>query len=450
MNDQQELSRSSKVIVLGVAWVHRRWTRVGAPHGSRSTGTHATQRDCSIVTFVRGAGWRNLIWVGVWLICGCGGSRGDWFGDRKHQHNNSEATATDARPAPNASNSTESGAAEAGRQTVANRPDDSGEPAESLEPVDVLHVNEDRLTVDEVLAPLHIDFSARVATVPPERYWSYVDQTLRTRIRGMVRDLLLYQEASRRLTQQENEMIDQFTDQRIRNQVQEQHGGRQVRWERAMADRGLSPEEARQQVRKEVVIYAYLERTVKPRVQEPTRRELLRIFEERSADMTVPERRELFLIEVPIGDDRAVAQAAADRALEELAEGTDFATVARKYSGGIHAADGGAWGMVTPHSIRGRWAAAADTLRQLQPAETSPVIEAEGSFFIVHLGRVEPRRDPDFAAVQMSLKAAYREQQFNLLIEEKVLELQERARIRPEDPSRFLRGALEACPRPAE
>jgi parvulin-like peptidyl-prolyl isomerase len=285
--------------------------------------------------------------------------------------------------------------------------------------------------------------------MPPARYRDYLVETVQKGIRTLVRDLLLYHEASKRLSPQENEMIDQFTDQRIRQIVQEQHGGRQVRWQRAMAEQGLSPEEARQRVRREVTTYAFLERTIMPKVAEPTRRELMRYFEQRKAELTIPERREMFLIEVPKGEDAQAAQATIQRVRSELDAGGDFQDAARKYSQGIHAADGGAWGMVTPQSLRGRWVRVAEVLGQLAPDTTSEVIEGEECFFLVRLGRVEPGLEPDFADVQVRLKQAYREHQFNLLIDEQVARLHEQAVIRPADPSLFLRAVLEACPAPS-
>jgi len=332
-------------------------------------------------------------------------------------------------------------------------PSDSASGADAdrpTDPIPVLTVNSESVTVEDVLAPLRADFTAKAASMSASRYWNHVDEACRGRIRGMVRDLLLFQEASMRMGEQENQMIDQFTDQRIRSVVQEDYGGRHTRWEAAMAEQGLSPEQARQRVRRDVVIYAFLERTVKPRVEEPTRRDLLRYFEEHKEEMTIPERRELFLIEVPKGDDPAAARTTIDQAAAELAGGADFGEVARKHSKGIGAADGGSWGMVDPASIRGRWEPAAQALRQLTADQTSEVIESDDAFFIVRLGRIEPRQPPDFAAVQVSLMQAYREHQFNLLVDDLVVRLQEEAEITPADPSLFLRAVLAACPQPAE
>ena len=384
-----------------------------------------------------GGGW----WV--WLLslapawsAGCDGlNLGDWSRQRRAANPAAERSAAPQPAAEQAS--------------VAEDP--VAQPQEPAEqgPAEVLHVNNDSITVEDVLGPLRADLLARAGTIPAGRYRDYRLEVLKARIRKLVRDSLLYQEASKGLTEQENEMIDQFTNQRIRQIVQEQYGGRQVRWQRAAAEQGLSLEEAHQRVRRDVVIYAFLERTIMPKVQEPTRRELMRYFEQRKEELIVPERREMFLIEVPKGEDPQAARETVERALAEIEAGANFQTVAGEYSRGVHAADGGAWGMITPGSIRGRWACVAEVLGELAPGQISGVIEGEEFFFIVHLGRVEPGQQPDFAAVQVRLKQAFREHQYGLLVDEQVARLHEQATIRPNDPSRFLQAVLEACPVPS-
>jgi parvulin-like peptidyl-prolyl isomerase len=281
-----------------------------------------------------------------------------------------------------------------------------------------------------------------------DRYREYLVNALQKEIRAQARDLLLYQEASRRLTDQEAEIFDKFTDQRIRRIVQEKHGGRQSRWERAMAEKGLSAEQAREKVRRDLVVMRYLQTTLTPRVQEPTRRELVHYFEQRKDEWAAPERREMFLIEIAKGDDPDSARTTAKQALAELEAGADFAEVARRQSAGIHADDGGAWGSVSRDSLRSRWANAAEALFQLPPGGTSGVVECDECFFIVRLGLIEPAHEPSFAEVQRTLIETYRDQQFNVLVDELVTRLQEQAVIRPADLSLFLRAVLQRCPTP--
>lgn len=316
------------------------------------------------------------------------------------------------------------------------------------EPVNVLQINDDSITVEDILRPLNDDLAARAGTMPLDHYGQYVIQALQSQIRTQARDLLLYQEASRRLTDAEAEMIDNFTDQRIRDIVQKEHGGRHTRWEQAMAEKGLSAEEARERVRRELVVIRHLQSTISPRIQEPTRRELVHYFEQRKDEWATPQRRELFLIEVAKNEDPEAARATAKGLLAELEAGADFAELAREHSTGLRATDGGAWGLVARDSLRSRWATAAEALFELPPDGTSGLVESDECFFIVRVGRIDPGSQPDFAEVQRALTESYRDHQFNVLVDELVVRLQDQATIHPADLSLFLRAVLNKCPTP--
>lgn len=383
-----------------------------------------------------------MVPLACWAMAIAGGCRhgklfDDWSADQRS--NEPRATESQAASAPVGEH----------RADAAREPPGAPLPDEApAEPVDVLQINDDSITVEEILRPLRDDFAARAGTMPPDRYLQYVIQAIQNQIRSQARDLLLYQEASRRLTDAEAEMIDKFTDQRIRTIVQEQHGGRHTRWEQAMAQEGLSVEEARDQVRRRLVITRHLQTAINTRIQEPTRRELVHYFEHRKGEWTTPERREMFLIEVEKGDDPESARATAEQLLAELEAGADFTELAREHSTGLRAADGGAWGLVARDSLRSRWTAAAETLFQLPPDGTSGVVETEECFFIVRLGRIDPGSQPSFAEVQRRLTEAYRDHQFNVLVDELVTRLQDQAVIRPADLSLFLRAVLNKCPTP--
>lgn len=315
-------------------------------------------------------------------------------------------------------------------------------------PVDVLFINEDSITVVDAVEPVRTELAAQRAAMPPNQFAQMVDKVLRDRIRTMARDLLLYQEASRRLSDQEAEYLEKFTDQRIREIVQKEHAGRQVRWEQAMAEQGLTPEKAREKIRRELVVIRHLQQVITPRIQEPTRRELLNFYEKVRPELSSPERRQMLLIEIPKDGNAAAARQTAKTAQTELQSGTPFEEVARRWSKGVHAEDGGDWGMINPDSITGRWAQAAEALVNLPAGGTSGIIETESGYFIVRVGMIEPRQEPGFAEVQRDLTERYRDQQFNMLVDELVLRLQERAVIRPENLNLFLEAAVNAVLNP--
>ncbi|MFQ5489962.1 MAG: peptidylprolyl isomerase [Phycisphaerae bacterium] len=324
----------------------------------------------------------------------------------------------------------------------------SPDQAEPTQPVDVLTINDDTITVDQILGGLRPDLERRAENMSPALYRQYLLDTLRNRIRSKARDVLLFQEASRRLSEQENKFLDKFTDQRLRNLIQEQYQGRQVRWQQAMAQQGLSPDQARERIRRELLIVRYLQQTLSPKISEPTRRDLMRYYQQRKDEMTTPERRELYLIEVPLGDDPSAARARAQEALKLIGQGADFETVAEEYSRGIHASEGGHWGMIEPTSLQGRWAVVGPVLAALDSHTVSAVLDGPESLFIVRAGLIEPAQAPDFSQVQIELNKAYRDRQFTMLVDELVVKLQDQAIIHPENLNLFLMAVAKACPKP--
>jgi hypothetical protein len=320
--------------------------------------------------------------------------------------------------------------------------------SEPSKPVNVLLVNGDSVTAEQALAPVRDELANQATILPPDRYRARRDEIVVQVVRDVIRRTLLYQEALKSFGEQENKMIDDFTDRRIREIVQKEHYGREARWLQSLAAQGISREEGRERIRKEMVVQAFLERNIKPRIQEPTRADLWHIYETRKDELVQPERREMWLIELPKGPDPEAARALAQKLVGDLRRGADFAETARQHSQGVHASDGGNWGMINPQSIRGRWVRAVEVLSTLQSSQVSDVVDAGESYFIVRAGRIEPRVEPNFPAMQPVLKEAYLRDQFDYFVDALVARLEKDAIYRPENISLFLEGVAAACPSP--
>ena len=328
-------------------------------------------------------------------------------------------------------------------------------------PVTVMFVNGEAIHAEDILRPVRDQLARQAETMPAQQYRRYVIDLLGTRIRTEAHDRLLYQEASKRLKEEEGKKLDEFVDTRVREIVNKEHQGRQTRYEKALARKGSSLEKDRERIRREMIVQRYLYQTVGRRVQEPTRHELWQYFEQHKNDLSKPPRRELFLIEIPKNAPLAAvttqgsqevplsASTLAGLARSELANGADFGDVACRYSTGVHAAEGGAWGFIARDAMRERWQPAVDALFAMESGQVSDLIEATDAYFIVRCGQIDAGLEPDFAAMQPELIRRYREQQFNGMVEELVTELRGKATIEPRELSRFLRGVVEAAPAPA-
>jgi len=122
------------------------------------------------------------------------------------------------------------------------------------------------------------------------------------------------------------------------------------------------------------------------------------------------------------------------KAADALAAGRDFAEVARTHSLGIHAADGGSWGLISPPGLRGRWAKASQTLFDLGAGQTSDVIEGEDAFFIVRCGRIAGGRDVSFEQAQREIAETLRRQTYERRVQRFVAKLFADAHIERVEP----------------
>ena len=284
----------------------------------------------------------------------------------------------------------------------------------------VLEVAGTVITSEEVLAPLSDVLSANGTGASGGASTNDVYRAVFDEVRRRVEEVLLYQEARADLADGDLEYLERFVDQIVRETVQEEHDGRQRAYERELLSQGTTLDEQRDRIRRELVVQRYLGRELRSRIVDPTRRELMQFFEQAKAELSKPERREMFLIDVPIeaaapgGTPNDVADPARSRieeAQRELADGASFSTVAARYSKGLHAADGGAWGWVSRTGLRPRWHPALEALYSLDEGQVSSVRVTDDAYFIVRCGRIEVATEPDFQAIQPELQERYRRAQ---------------------------------------
>jgi hypothetical protein len=309
----------------------------------------------------------------------------------------------------------------------------------------VLVINGDTVTVDQILRPVRKDLTSKAASLPAARYQTHVQETLTRQIRNEARDLLLYQQASRRLSEQEKQALDRSVDQEIRIRVNKTYAGRQTRYEKELAENGSSLAQEREKIRRDLIIARYLRQTIGNQVATPTRADLWHFFEEQKSTLVKPERREMFLIEQTSDDE---GRAKIEQARAALADGRPFDEVARAHSSGLHAVDGGAWGLIRKDSVREKFVPAVEALFRLQAGQTSEVITTPEARFIVRCGAIEAEEAPDFEKMQPELVKRYNDFQFNVQVEELIGRLHAQAVIRPENINLFLQRVIDAAPKP--
>ena len=305
---------------------------------------------------------------------------------------------------------------------------------------------------DEIWLPHMDELQKRAKNSSSGDLQEYIARESAQYITDKISEMLLYQKARLRLTEPMEKKIDQFVDAELRKRVTANYGGIQRRMERELEQQGWSLEGYREHLRRSIVISTYLDDELRPRVADPTRTELLAAFHETADSLRQPPRRSMSLIDVrvseflPPGEDASLEQAAEARTLarariteaqSELRRGLPFAEVAKKYSHGSKAADGGAWGFVNPESVQDRFAPALAKLQSLQQGQISEVIEAPDGFFLVKCDELDPGTNPDFVSVQPQLRDQLFARAYNKKIGELVMDLRKSAKIEPENLELF-------------
>ncbi|MCB9849985.1 MAG: peptidylprolyl isomerase [Phycisphaerales bacterium] len=336
------------------------------------------------------------------------------------------------------------------------------EPAavDDTEPVEVLFVNDDAITVDDILKWARPKLDELRKEVSADEYQSRMIELLRAEIRAQAERRLISQVARKDIGDQMNERLEQFVDGRIRDIVNSDHGGRESRYRDWLRERGITPEEDRERIKREMIVVGYLQRMVGPKVAEPTRREIERFHQDYIASQQEKQKRRMLLIDIPYGDTDAAgerlsppitlsaARNRAEQAMTKLRAGDDFSTVAAQYSQGINGYNGGDWGWVTREGVRPRWEKAVDELYRLGENQYSDIIQTDDALFIVDCAEIEHLDVPSFEELQPKLIEAFKQQQYELLARELVGELFAKADVRPENPGRFLRAVVEAAQGP--
>lgn len=330
-------------------------------------------------------------------------------------------------------------------------------------PVTQMRINGEVVEADEILRPIRDTLAEKAATLPPESYQRLVQRESETAISDTMARVLLHQQASLRLGEREKEYLEQIVVGEVRRIVTQQYGGIERSFERDLASRGQSLEEARDEIRRGIVIRRHLELTLKPKVPEPTRAELLELFQANLDKWRRPPRRRMSLIDVrlPEGvsesdpEQLALARTEAGKRIEQartqLKESVPFAEVAKRYSDGLNASEGGGWGWVNLGGVQERFKPAVEKLYTLEEGQISDAIETPAGFYLVRCDEVDPGFEPTFESVQAELKQQQFEAQYSQLIVDHVNELRASAEIEPPDARGarlFLAAVMQTAPRP--
>jgi hypothetical protein len=338
-------------------------------------------------------------------------------------------------------------------------------PSTSAVRSDGLIVNSEVLTVADILEPIRPRLEKLAETMPAELYERRAAELIRQRLVQSVAQLLIYRRANLNMNKDVEPQIKKSIDKMERERINREFGGRETEYEKSLLGSGKTREDVRQNLRRALFVDGYLRETLLPMVDDPRKPELWKTYEAYKEQNSKPERRELFLIHVPIrhfydsdvlrkrrpatSDEQAAAWRQSEEAINAaqaaLAAGAPFEDVAKQHSKGVHQKDGGAWGFISS-PLMAEWAVPSKQLFEMKENTVSDVIKTAQGYFIVKLGKIDGGKVKSFKDAQPELIGLLKDRQFQRLRGEFLQKELERSTIGSLDA--FAAEVFRASPRP--
>jgi hypothetical protein len=328
----------------------------------------------------------------------------------------------------------------------------------------VLFVNDQPITVQEVLEPIRRDLEKQAELLPRKQYMYYLFDRARKVLDMQIGRLLVYQEAKRELPEQAMSMIDKEVDRQVERMIHKQFDGVDARYEAYLRGIGMSRKERREMIKRQVTVMKFTRDRFEPMLTDPPRRELMQYYKHNQDEFTTEAEAEMHLIEVPFeklldveleqATDAKLAEAKQEarrrlqRAKEELQSGVAFEEVAKAYSLGVRRRSGGDWGSISPGALTGRWAAAEEAVFELEQDEVSDIRETEESMFIVKCGDKVEADTLSFEEAQRQIKNKLKNRQYQDMTGDYIQRLLRKATISNEQRRQFFFALAAAAPKP--
>jgi len=231
-----------------------------------------------------------------------------------------------------------------------------------------------------------------------------LEELHRAMLETLIEDRLILSEAKRL----ELPVTDEEVEERMQ-EVRRQFDSDRA-FEVAMAAEGVTMERLRQIYRSQVLTRKAVELEVRRRVTvQPA--EIAAYYQEHISQFQKPARVHVSNILIRIGDgvDAAQAKAKAEEILAKLQTGAAFGELAKEYSQGPRAEEGGDLGFVpVGHMLP----ALEAVIAQVEPGGFAPVIETEAGCYIVMVHERKHEEAPPLEEVQQQIEQLLRRQKF--------------------------------------
>jgi len=223
----------------------------------------------------------------------------------------------------------------------------------------------------------------------------YLRDYIKTRVLSQALESTLEKEQKQKIEEALGKMYDEYVE-RLKKDMKVTN---RYEVDKKLREQGSSLTSLKAEFRSRLLADEYL-RGKSKREHIVGRQEILKYYQEHLEDYSFPERVSWELIEIRFekhgGSNGALK--VLEKAVDELSQGTKFEAVARKYSDGPRASEGGKQAWTRPENVADEKTAAA--LRELAAGETSPVLHSRDAFRLIRMIERKPAGRKTLAEVQ--------------------------------------------------
>jgi peptidyl-prolyl cis-trans isomerase SurA len=281
-----------------------------------------------------------------------------------------------------------------------------------------LNVNTETVTVEEVVKLLKGSLETPAKNVSAEIFQVRARPLVEDTVREKVIDILLYQQAKSKASENIDEALDKAVEMEV-NRFVADSGSNYAQAQASLSGRGMDWKGYRDFQRRFLLVQSYVSAELKD--DKPVMHSELveyyntikdsRFQTEGSVEFRVIDIVPELLTAEQIGDTGQTRPEAALRIARELVEragkGEDFAELAKTYSNDLRAKNGGLWRPI--ETGKGSLAKPYDVLEteavKLEPGQIAGPIEVEGHVFILRLENKKAAGEKSFAEVQKQLES---------------------------------------------
>jgi peptidyl-prolyl cis-trans isomerase SurA len=281
----------------------------------------------------------------------------------------------------------------------------------------VLRVNNDFLTMDEVVEPAGKVLGELAQARSQEEFDKLARPQLERFVWNRISDMLLYQEAKKSLPEGVDEPLKKVVDEEVGKFVAG-FGGDYAMAEKTLKEMGLDWQEFHKEQKKFIITQSFLAEKV-GKEKAATHKELLDYYDEiKDRFYTITGTIRFRLIDIQPAslvftgtsfkdpqEAREEAIELAEQLIERLKQGEDFGKLAMEYSKGHRASEGGLWNTVQLGSLAEPYDVLEREAENLQPGRIAGPIETDNHIFIMKLETKQQSNYKPFEEVQNEVES---------------------------------------------